>query len=86
MTVTLTYQDGEWTVAAHQGSRALVKPHPVKPVDALKLVGTLDVPAVHEAVVRLVAAERTQAERQAEQLRTQLAEVEAHLAELRTVR
>jgi F0F1-type ATP synthase membrane subunit b/b' len=44
------------------------------------------VPGVKEAVEQLVAAERAEAEQRAEQLRAQLAEVEAHLAELREVR
>jgi hypothetical protein len=86
MTVTVAYQDGEWTVAAHQGSKVLAKPYLVKPAEALSLVGMLDVPGVKEAVEQLVAAERAEAEQRAEQLRAQLAEVEAHLAELREVR
>jgi hypothetical protein len=83
LTVTLAYADGEWTVAAHQGSKAVAKPYLIKPAEALKMVGLLDVAAVHEAVEHIVAAERAEAEQQAEKLRTELAEVEARLAELR---
>lgn len=83
LTVTLSYQGGEWTVAAHQGSKVLAKPYLVGPAEALKLVGMIDVPGVQEAVEQLVAAERSEAEQRAEQLRSQLAEVEARLAELR---
>jgi hypothetical protein len=83
MTVTLAYQAGEWTVAAHQGSRTLAKPYLVRPAEALKMVAMLDVPGVHDAVDAIVTAELTEAQRRAEALRTELAEVEARLAELR---
>jgi hypothetical protein len=83
LTVTLAYADGEWTVAANQGSKAVAKPYVIKPSEALKMVGLLDVPAVHEAVEQIVAAERAEAQAQAEKLRAELAEIEARLAELR---
>lgn len=83
LTVTLAYADGEWTVAAQQGSKVVAKPYLIKPAEALKMVGLLDVAAVHEAVEQIVAAERAEAEQQAEKLRAELAEVEARLAELR---
>jgi len=83
LTVTLSYADGEWMVGATQGSKALAKPYVIKPADALKMVALLDVPGVHEAVEDIVSAARSEAEREAERLRTQLAEVEARLAELR---
>ena len=80
--VTIGYADGEWTVTAHQGSKALVKQSVIKPADALKMVALIDVPAVQEAVQQILAAERAEAERQAERLRAELAEIEARLAEL----
>ena len=83
MTVTLAYQAGEWTVAAHQGSRTLAKPYLVRPADALRMVSMLDVPGVHDAVEQIVTAELTEAQRRADTLRGELAEVEARLAELR---
>jgi hypothetical protein len=83
LTVTLAYADGEWTVAANHGSKAVAKPYVIKPSEALRMVGLLDVPAVHEAVEQIVAAERAEAESQAEKLRAELAEIEARLAELR---
>ncbi|HET6212797.1 MAG TPA: hypothetical protein VFE14_08000 [Micromonosporaceae bacterium] len=83
LTVTLAYADGEWTVAAQQGSKALAKPYSIKPSEALKMVGMLDVPGVHEAVEHILSAERTEAEQQAERLRAELSEIEAKLAELR---
>ncbi|MDO3705701.1 hypothetical protein Q3W71_28935 [Micromonospora sp. C28SCA-DRY-2] len=83
LTVTLAYADGEWTVAAQQGSKALAKPYVVKPAEALRMVALVDVPGVHEAVEQILAAERAEAEQQAERLRAELAEIEARLAELR---
>ncbi|MFD6754432.1 hypothetical protein [Micromonospora gifhornensis] len=83
LTVTLAYAEGEWTVAAQQGAKALAKPYVVKPAEALRMVALVDVPGVHEAVEQILAAERAEAERQAEKLRAELAEIEARLAELR---
>ena len=82
LTVTLAYTEGEWTVGATQGSKSLAKPYVIKPAEALKMVGLLDVPGVQEAVEHIVAAERAVAQEQAQRLRSQLAEVEAKLAEL----
>ncbi len=82
--MTLAYADGEWTVGATQGSRALAKPYVIKPAEALKFVGLLDVPGVHEAVEQIITSERELARGQAEKLRAELAEVEARLAELGT--
>jgi hypothetical protein len=83
LTVTLAYAEGEWTVGAQQGSKALAKPYVIKPAEALKMVSMLDVPGVHEAVEHIVAAERADAERAAQRLRAELADIEARLAELR---
>ncbi|MEV4662985.1 hypothetical protein AB0J85_13640 [Micromonospora echinofusca] len=86
LTVTLAYADGEWTVAAQQGSKSLAKPYVVKPAEALRMVALVDVPGVHEAVEQIMAVERAEAEQQAEKLRAELAEIEARLAELREAR
>lgn len=83
LTVTLTYAEGEWTLAATQGTKSLAKPYVIKPAEALRMVGLIDVPGVHEAVEQIMAVERREAEQQAEKLRTELAEIEARLAELR---
>jgi hypothetical protein len=85
LTVTLAYADGEWTVAATQGAKALAKPYVIKPAEALKMVGLIDVPGVQEAVEQIMSAERAEAEQQAVKLRSELAEIEARLAELRDV-
>ena len=83
LTVTLAYTDGEWTIAANQGSKALAKPYVVKPAEAMKIVQLVDVPGVQEAVELIVSAERAEVEQQAERLRAELAEIETRLAELR---
>jgi hypothetical protein len=82
LTVTLAYADGEWTVAAQQGTKSLAKPYVIKPAEALKMVGMLDVPGVQEAVEQIVSSERAEAQQQAERLRAELAEIEAKLADL----
>jgi hypothetical protein len=82
LTVTLAYTEGEWTVAAQQGSKPLAKPYVIKPTEALKMVALLDVAGVQEAVEAIVASERADAQQHAERLRAQLAEIEAKLAEL----
>lgn len=79
----MAYAEGEWTVAAQQGGKVLAKPYVLKPAEALRMVALVDVPGVHEAVEQILAAERSEAERQAEKLRAELAEIEARLAELR---
>jgi hypothetical protein len=82
LTVTLAYTEGEWTVGAMQGAKALAKPYVIKPAEALKMVGMLDVPGVQEAVEQILSTERDVAKAQADKLRAELAEVEAKLAEL----
>jgi hypothetical protein len=82
LTVTLTYAAGAWAVGASQGTKVLAKPQPVRAADALRMVAMLDVPAVRETVEGIVSAARAEAEREADRLRSELAEIEARLAEL----
>nr|WP_106318168.1 hypothetical protein [Actinoplanes italicus] len=82
LTVTLAYAEGEWTIAANQGAKALARPYVIRPAEALRMVSLIDMPGVQEAVDQIMAAERAEAEQQAQRLREQLAEVEARLAEL----
>jgi hypothetical protein len=82
LTVTIAYLDGEWTVGAQQGSRALARPYVIKAAEALKMVALLDVPGVHEAVEQIVDAEREQTQAHVSRLRAELAEIEAKLADL----
>ncbi|WP_020524308.1 hypothetical protein [Catelliglobosispora koreensis] len=81
-TVTLSYTEGEWTVGAVQGAKTLAKPYLIKPAEALKMVGLLDVPGVQEAVEQILSTERASAQAHAEKLRAELAELEVKLAEL----
>ncbi|GIF41350.1 hypothetical protein [Actinoplanes xinjiangensis] len=82
LTVTLAYGEGEWTIAANQGAKALARPYVIRPAEALRMVSLVDMPGVQEAVEQIMAAERAEAEQQAQRLRAELAEVEARLAEL----
>jgi hypothetical protein len=82
LTVTLAYAEGEWTLAATQGSKALAKPYVIRPSEAMKMVQLVDVPGVQEAVEQILGAERAEAQAQADKLRAELAEIEARLAEL----
>ena len=82
LTVTLAYAEGEWTVSASQGAKALAKPYVIRPAEALRMVSLVDVPGVQEAVEQIMSAERAEAEQRAQRLRAELAEIEARLAEL----
>jgi hypothetical protein len=82
LTVTLSYAGGDWTVVAHQGARVLAKPTAIRPGEALRMLGLLDLPGLAEAVEEIVSTARAEAEREAERLRAELAEIEARLAEL----
>jgi len=82
LVVTLTYADQRWTVAAQHGSKALAKPYPITPTEALRMLALIEVPGVHDAVGSIMAAERAEAEHRAQRLRAELAEIESRLAEL----
>ncbi len=82
LVVTLSYGEGEWTVAASQGAKSLAKPYVIRPAEALRMVSLVDVPGVQEAVEQIMSVERAEAEQQAQRLRAELAEIEARLAEL----
>jgi hypothetical protein len=82
LTVTLAYAEGEWTLAAAQGSKALAKPYVIRPAEALRMVQLVDVPGVQEAVEQILSVKRAEAQAQADRLRAELAEIEARLAEL----
>jgi hypothetical protein len=86
LTITVAFTEGEWTVAAQQGAKALARPYIIKPTEALKIVGTMDVPGIHEAVDQIVESQRAEAEHHATRLRAELAEIEAKLTELRNGR
>jgi hypothetical protein len=82
LVVTLSYSDGDWTLAATQGAKALAKPYVITAAEALRMVGMVDLPTVQEAVAAIIATERAEAQDRAERLRAELADIEARLAEL----
>lgn len=82
ITVTLQFKDDEWTVAAAKGSKVVARPLPVKPSLAVTMVRSLESPAVAAIVEEIVEQARASAAAEADQLRAQLAELEARLAEL----
>lgn len=82
LTVSLTYQDGEWTLQASRGTKVVAKQLEVRPAAALEAIAAFGVPEVQTAADEVVATARAAAEEEAERLRKELAEVEARLAEL----
>lgn len=82
LSVTLTWSDNQWQVSASKGTKVIAKPVPVKATTAVAMVQSLDSPAVAAVVEDIVEQQRADAARQAEELRAQLAAVEARLAEL----
>ena len=83
LTVTLTYEDGEWAVAAAKGARTLVKGVHVGHTAALAMCEATESAEVREIVTEVVDRIRSEAEAEAEALRKRLEEAEARLAELR---
>jgi hypothetical protein len=84
LAVTIAYADGAWTVAVQQGSRPLARPAQIRAGQALKLIEQLALPEVQAAADEIVTADRVAAERDADRLRAELAEIEARLADLDT--
>ncbi|HLU27822.1 MAG TPA: hypothetical protein VKZ65_05230 [Glycomyces sp.] len=82
LTVTLTYEDGEWSVAAAKGARTLVKGVHVGHTAALAMCEATESAEVREIVTEVVDRIRSEAEAEAEELRKRLEEAEARLAEL----
>jgi len=83
LTVTLTYEDGEWTVAATRGARAVVKGAKVAHSAALAMCQSSGSDEVSEVVSEVVEKIRSEAADEAARLRRQLDEAEARLAELK---
>lgn len=83
LTITLTYEDGEWAVSAARGARAVVKGAKVAHPAALAMCQAAGSPEVSEVVDEVVEKIRSEAAEEASRLRRQLEEAEARLAELR---
>ena len=84
LTVTLTYEDGEWAVAAAKGARTLVKGVHVSHAAALSMCAAAESAEVSEIVTEVVDKIRSEAAEEAAALRKRLEEAEARLAELGT--
>ncbi|WP_035738691.1 DUF6319 family protein [Glycomyces arizonensis] len=82
LTVTLTYEDGEWAVAAAKGARTLVKGVAVSHTAALSMCAAAESAEVTELVTEVVDRIRSEAAEEAAALRKRLEEAEARLAEL----
>ncbi|GAA1695830.1 hypothetical protein GCM10009830_49640 [Glycomyces endophyticus] len=81
--VVLTYEDGEWSVAATRGARAVVKGAKVTHTNALAMCQAAGSDEVGEVVSEVVEKIRSEAAEEAARLRRQLDEAEARLAELK---
>jgi hypothetical protein len=80
ISVTLAYADGQWLVEVRRGRALLGSRHPVKSAEALRMLASLDVPAVNRGIEQALADDQDEATRQAQRMRNRLAEVEAKLA------
>ncbi|SDD02471.1 hypothetical protein [Glycomyces harbinensis] len=83
LTVTLTYEDGEWSIAAARGARTVVKGAKVAHTNALAMCQSSGSDEVAEVVSEVVEKIRSEAAEEAARLRRQLDEAEARLAELK---
>jgi hypothetical protein len=83
LSITLTYEDGEWSVAASRGARTVVKGAKVAHSNALAMCQASGSDEVAEIVDEVVEKIRSEAAEEASRLRRQLEEAEARLAELK---
>lgn len=83
LSITLTYEDGEWSVAATRGARTVVKGAKVAHSNALAMCQASGSDEVAEVVDEVVEKIRSEAAEEASRLRRQLEEAEARLAELK---
>jgi MFS family permease len=86
LTLVLAYRRDGWTVRARRGRRRVLTRHAITTTDALKKIAMLDVPNVYGEAEQIHAAELARAERRLAALRSEMADVEARLAELRRAR
>ncbi|MEU8074429.1 MFS transporter [Catellatospora citrea] len=82
LSVTLAYANGQWLVEVRKGRALLGSRHLVKSSEALNMLALLDVPGVRRSVEEALTVDQTEASRQAERMRSELAELEAKLAGL----
>jgi hypothetical protein len=79
VTVTIASVGATWTVSAHRGQRVVLKNAAVSPGIVAAVVALLGQPPIDEAVAAVNDTARIEAETRAEQLRAELAQVEAVL-------
>jgi hypothetical protein len=79
LSVTLAYADGQWVAELRRGRALLGRRYLVNSAEALTMLSVLDVPALTDRVEQALASDKTEASRQVERLRTELAELETKL-------
>jgi hypothetical protein len=79
VTITIRSAGASWSVSAQRGSRSVLKHAAVNPGVVAAIAGLLDQRAVEEAVSSVNDTARVEAESRAEQLRAELAQVQAVL-------
>jgi hypothetical protein len=79
VSVTLAYADGQWLVEVRRGRSLLGTRHPIQPAAAMSMLTLLDVPGVHAGIEQALTTDHTEAVRQVERMRGELAELEAKL-------
>jgi hypothetical protein len=84
--VTVSSSGASWTVSATRGPKAIVRNVPVPPGVITALAELLDQPALIEAVAEINETALAEAQDRAEQLRAELAQLEAVLATHRAPR
>jgi len=79
VSIVLSSVDASWTVSAQRGSRTVLKNAAVNPGIVSAIAGLLDLPAIEDAVAGVNDTARAVAETRAEQLRAELAQIQAVL-------
>jgi hypothetical protein len=86
VSVTISSSGAAWSVSASRGARTIVRGVPVTPGLVTAIADLLDQPAVSEAVAEINETALQQARQRAEQLRSELNDLEAVLATHRAPR
>jgi MFS family permease len=82
LAVTLAYADGQWLVELRRGRALLGSRHAVGSAEALAMLAMLNVPALSRGVEAALASDQSEASRQVDRVRGELAELEAKLTGL----
>jgi hypothetical protein len=79
LAVTLAYADGQWLVEVRNGRALLGTRHPVRSAQAMSMLAQLEVPGLQGGVEKALATDQSEASRQVDRMRRELAELEAKL-------